>query len=201
MIALLTGTIAYKSPDFIILDVNGVGYRVQIPFSTYYDLPEEGGKSTLHIHTNVKEDAIHLYGFRTPAEKTFFQLLIGVAGVGPKLANGILSNSPVEELRRALMSGDLVRLAAVPGIGKKTAERLVLELREKVLKLDPGVPPAGTGEPSTLPSPGITDDVASALINLGYREMVVKKALAEVTATPDDTVETLLKQVLKRLMK
>ena len=201
MIALLTGTIAYKSPDFIILDVNGVGYRVQIPFSTYYDLPEEGGKSTLHIHTNVKEDAIHLYGFRTPAEKTFFQLLIGVAGVGPKLANGILSNSPVEELRRALMSGDLVRLAAVPGIGKKTAERLVLELREKVLKLDPGVPPAGAGEPSTLPPPGITDDVASALINLGYREMVVKKALAEVTATPDDTVETLLKQVLKLLMK
>ena len=201
MIALLTGTIAYKSPDYIILDVNGVGYRVQIPFSTYYDLPDEGGKSTLHIHTNVKEDAIHLYGFRTPAEKTFFQLLIGVAGVGPKLANGILSNSPVEELRRALMSGDLVRLAAVPGIGKKTAERLVLELREKVLKLDPGVPPSGAGELSTLPPPGITDDVASALINLGYREMIVKKALAEVSATPDDTVETLLKQVLKLLMK
>ena len=201
MIALLTGIIAHKAPDYIILDVNGVGYRVHIPFSTYYDLPDEGGKSTLHIHTNVKEDAIHLYGFRTPAEKTFFQLFISVSGIGPKLANGILSNSPVEELRRALMTGDLVRLAAVPGIGRKTAERLVLELREKVIKLDPGVPPAGPGEPSALPPAGITDDVASALVNLGYKEAVVRKALAELSATSEDTVETLLKQVLKLLMK
>ena len=200
MIALLTGVIAHKSPDFIILDVNGVGYRVQIPFSTYYDLPDEGGKSTLHIHTNVKEDAIHLYGFRTPAEKSFFQLLIGISGVGPKLANSILSNSPVAELRRALMTGDLVRLAAVPGIGKKTAERLVLELRDKVQKLDTGEKPSGSGEPATAPA-GVTDDVASALINLGYKEAVVKKALAELSATPEDTVETLLKQGLKLLMK
>jgi len=201
LIALLTGIIAHKSPDFIILDVNGVGYRVHIPFSTYYDLPEEGIQSTLHIHTNVKEDAIHLYGFRTPAEKTFFQLLIGISGVGPKLANGILSNIPVDDLRRALMSGDLVRLAAVPGIGKKTAERLVLELREKALKSDPGTQSAGTEESPPLPVPGITDDVASALINLGYKEAIVRKALADVSATPDDTVETLLKQVLKLLMK
>ncbi len=200
MIALLTGNIAHKSPDFIILEVNGVGYRVHIPFSTYYDLPEEGGSCTLQIHTNVKEDAIHLYGFRTPAEKTFFQLLIGVSGIGPKLANGILSNSPVEELRRALMSGDLVRLAAVPGIGKKSAERLVLELRDKVLKLDPGGVATGT-DATTLPSPGITDDVASALINLGYKEITVKKALAELTTTPEDTVESFLKQALKLLMK
>lgn len=201
MIALLSGTIAHKAPDFIILDVNGVGYRVHIPFSTYYDLPDEGGKSTLHIHTNVKEDAIHLYGFRTLAEKTFFQLLIGVSGVGPRLANGILSNSPVAELRRALMNGDLARLAAVPGIGKKTAERLVLELREKVLKLDPEVQPPGGGEPAAAPEAGVTDDVASALINLGYKEAVVKKALAEIAPAPEDTVETLLKQVLRLLMK
>ncbi len=200
MIALLSGIIAHKSPEQIILDVNGVGYRVQIPFSTYYDLPDEGGRSTLQIHTYVKEDAIHLYGFRTVAEKSFFQLLISVSGVGPKLANGILSNSPVEELRRALMTGDLVRLAAVPGIGKKTAERLVLELREKALKLDPGGEPAGAGElPTALP--GVTDDVASALVNLGYKEAVVKKALSELPTTPQDTVETLLKQVLKLLMK
>lgn len=201
MIALLTGIIAHKAPDFIILDVNGVGYRVHIPFSTYYDLPDEGGKSTLHIHTNVKEDAIHLYGFRTPAEKIFFQILIGISGVGPKLANGILSNIAVDDLRRALMSGDLVRLAAVPGIGKKTAERLVLELREKVPKLDLGVTPAEQGDPPLSPAAGITDDVASALINLGYKEAVVRKALADVSASADDTVETLLKQVLKLLMK
>ena len=201
MIALLTGSIAHKAPDFIILDVSGVGYRVHIPFSTYYDLPDEGGGATLHIHTNVKEDAIHLYGFRTPAEKNFFQLLISVSGIGPKLANGILSNSPVEELRRALMNGDLVRLVTVPGIGKKTAERLVLELRDKVMKLEHGVPPAGPGEPSALPPTGITDDVASALVNLGYKEAVVRKALAELSATSEDTVETLLKKVLKLLMK
>ena len=201
MIALLSGLIAYKSPDHIILDVHGVGYRVLIPFSTYYELPEEGGSASLHIHTSVREDAIQLYGFRTRLEKSFFQLLISVTGVGPKLANGILSNIPVDDLRRALMNGDLIRLAAVPGIGKKTAERLVLELREKALKLDPGVTPAGTEEPATSPAPGITDDVASALINLGYKEAIVKKALAEVSATPDDSVETLLKQVLKLLMK
>ena len=201
MIALLTGVIAHKAPDFIILDVHGVGYRVHIPFSTYYDLPDEGGSATLHIYTSVKEDAINLYGFRTPAEKTFFQLLIGISGVGPKLANGILSNIPVGDLRRALTSGDLVRLAAVPGIGKKTAERLVLELRDKVLKLEPlssVAEPEGRAE--TI-SDGISDDVASALINLGYKEAFVRKALAELPVTPGDTVETVLKQALKLLMK
>ncbi len=201
MIALLTGTIAHKSPDHVILDVNGVGYRVHIPFSTYYDLPDEGGKSTLHIHTNVKEDAIHLYGFRTPAEKSFFQLLIGISGVGPKLANVILSNLPVDDLRRALTTGDLVRLAAVPGIGKKTAERLILELRDKVLKMEPAVSPADASTPVPVLSADIVDDVASALINLGYKEAVVRKALADVPASPDDSVETLLKQALKLLMK
>ena len=201
MIALLSGVIAFKSPDHIILDVNGVGYRVHIPFSTYYDLPDEGGGCSLHIHTNVKEDAIHLYGFRTPAEKNVFQLLIGITGVGPKLAVGILSNITVADLQRALINGDLTRLAAVPGIGKKTAERLVLELREKVLSLETGAPPAEPGTPATVPSSGVTDDVTSALINLGYKEAVVKKALAEVAATPEDTVETLLKQVLRLLMK
>ena len=201
MIALLTGAIAHKAPDFIILDVHGVGYRVHIPFSTYYDLPDEGGSATLHIYTSVKEDAIHLYGFRTPAEKTFFQLLIGISGVGPKLANGILSNIPVGDLRRALTSGDLVRLAAVPGIGKKTAERLVLELRDKVLKLEPLYAVAESGGRAESLSDGISDDVASALINLGYKEAFVRKALAELPVTPGDTVETVLKQALKLLMK
>ncbi len=200
MIALLTGVIAHKSPDFLILDVNGVGYRVQIPFSTYYELPDGGGSCSLQIHTIVKEDAIHLYGFRTTAEKSLFQLLIGVAGVGPKLANIILSNSTVEELRRALSTGDLARLAAVPGIGKKTAERLVLELREKAQKLDPAGEPLAAAD-SVAAAPGVVDDVSSALINLGYREVVVKKALSELSTSPRDTVETLLKQVLKLLMK
>jgi holliday junction DNA helicase RuvA len=199
MIALLTGKIAYKAPDFIILDVNGVGYRVQIPFSTYYALPAEGGAVTLQIHTSVKEDAINLYGFRTQKEKELFQLLIGVSGVGPKLANGILSNSEPSELADSLVRGDLARLSAIPGIGKKTAERLVLELKEKVQKLDlaqptrDAAPAAGHKE--------IREDVLSALINLGYKEAVVQKALGELRMAEDASVESLLKQALKILMR
>ena len=142
MIALLTGLIAHKSPDHIVLDVQGVGYRVHIPFSTYYELPEEGGTATLHIHTSVREDAILLYGFRTRLEKSFFQLLISVSGVGPKLARDILSNIQPGMLAQALTHGDLQKLSTIPGIGKKTAERLVLELKDKVGKLDVSSLPA-----------------------------------------------------------
>jgi holliday junction DNA helicase RuvA len=199
MIALLTGRLAHKSPEFIIMDVNGVGYRVQIPFSTYYDLPDEGGNISLNIYTQVKEDAINLYGFRTLAEKTFFQLLISVTGIGPKLGKDILSNIPVEELAQALLQGDLGRLSAIPGIGRKTAERLVLELKSKVLKLDIALP-AREGN-RTAASSAISDDVASALVNLGYKEAVVKKALAELEVTEETPMEELLKRALKLLMK
>lgn len=199
MIALLTGQIAHKSPDHLIIDVNGVGYRVMIPFSTYYELPEEGSVS-LHIHTSVREDAIQLYGFRTRTEKAFFQLLISVSGIGPKLARDILSNIQPPQLSAALQQGDLHKLSAIPGIGKKTAERLVVELRDKVGKLDSG----GTAVEAvgrTVPSTGLLDDVTSALLNLGYKEPQVKKALAEVDAAAGATVEQLLKQALKVLMK
>jgi len=199
MIALLTGKIAYKSPEYIILDVNGVGYRVQIPFSTYYELPDGGAEISLNIYTHVKEDAISLYGFRTADEKLFFQLLISVSGIGPKLGKDILSNIQVNELAAAITRGDLARLSAVPGIGKKTAERLVLELKDKVAKLD--LAAAATGGEQALPSAGIEEDVASALINLGYKEAVVKKALAELRVSPDDSMEQVLKQALKALMK
>ncbi|MBT0654769.1 Holliday junction branch migration protein RuvA [Geomobilimonas luticola] len=199
MIALLTGTIAHKSPEYIILDVHGVGYRVQIPFSTYYDLPPEGGSLSLNIYTHVKEDAINLYGFRTPAEKQFFQLLISVSGIGPKLAKDILSNVQVNELGDALLRGDLARLCAIPGIGRKTAERVVLELREKVKKLD-FLPPAQASERSAVGT-DIMEDVTSALINLGYKEAVVNKVLAELSITPDTGMETILKQALKQLMR
>ncbi|GAB7027595.1 Holliday junction branch migration protein RuvA [Geotalea toluenoxydans] len=199
MIALLTGKLAHKSPDFIILDVNGVGYRVQIPFSTYYALPETGGAVALHIYTNVKEDAINLYGFRTMEEKEMFQLLISISGIGPKLGNGILSNIGAEELCQALVQGDLARLASIPGIGKKTAERLVLELREKVKKLGtfptaPATAKAGAGR-------DMHDDVLSALVNLGYKESLVQKVLGEIDITADSSVETILKLALKKLMR
>ncbi|MBJ6726918.1 Holliday junction branch migration protein RuvA [Geomesophilobacter sediminis] len=199
MIALLTGKLAHKSPDYIIVDVNGVGYRVQIPFSTYYVLPAEGTTVSLQIYTSVKEDAINLYGFTTPEEKELFQLLIGVSGVGPKLANSILSNSAPEELSQSLVRGDIARLSAIPGIGKKTAERLVLELKEKVKKLS-----IAPSEQAAAPAPSddvMRDDVVSALINLGYKESVVQKAVAEISFAKETTVEAALKQALKILMK
>jgi Holliday junction DNA helicase RuvA len=199
MIALLTGKIAHKSPEFIILDVNGVGYRVQIPFSTYYELPEEGGEALLHIYTHVKEDAISLYGFRTAAEKNFFQLLISVSGIGPKVGKDILSNCQVGDLSRAILQGDLARLCAIPGIGKKSAERIVLELKEKVKKLEISAPAQGEGR-TAAPS-GILDDVASALVNLGYKEAVVKNALADMQIPAEASMEMVLKQVLKTLMR
>lgn len=198
MIALLTGTIAYKSPDHIILDVNGVGYRVLIPFSTYYELPESGMVS-LHIHTSVREDAIQLFGFRTRLEKSFFQLLLTVSGVGPKLARDILSNIQPAQLSQALMQGDIQKLSTIPGIGKKTAERLILELREKVRKLDLGETPAA--EPRLIPAEDVQEDVVSALQNLGYKEPQVRKVLGGLNAEPGCTVEELLRQALKVLMK
>lgn len=200
MIALLTGKIASKSPDSVILDVNGVGYRVQIPFSTFFALPEDGATLTLNIHTNVKEDAINLYGFLTPQEKQFFQLLITVSGVGPKLAKDILSNIQPNELSSALCRGDIVRLSAIPGIGKKTSERLVLELKEKVIKLGLA---GDSGRDAALSKQdrSVRDDVASALINLGYKEAIVTKTLSEFESDADASMETVLKLALKRLMK
>lgn len=198
MIALLTGVIAHKGPDTVILDVSGVGYRVQIPFSTYFDLPEEGGKTTLHIHTNVKEDAIHLYGFRSAIEKTFFQLLLTVSGVGPKLARDILSNCQVYDLASALVRGDIARLSSIPGIGRKTAERLILELKDKAGRLDVSHP---AKEGSVAAAPGVRDDVASALVNLGYKEAQVNKVLHDLEAPDGATMEAVLKLALKQLMK
>jgi Holliday junction DNA helicase RuvA len=197
MIALLTGRIAYKSPEFIILDVNGVGYRVQIPFSTYYELPEEGIVASLNIYTHVKEDAISLYGFRTSREKDFFQLLISVSGIGPKVGKDILSNCQVQDLSGSILRGDISRLCAIPGIGRKTAERLILELKDKVRKLDSLAPVHGEGRPA--PPSGVLDDVASALINLGYKEAVVRKTLAEMEIQADAPMESVLKQALKSL--
>lgn len=199
MIALLTGIIAHKGPDSLILDVHGVGYRVQIPFSTYFELPDAGAPCTLHIHTNVKEDAIQLFGFRTDQEKKCFQLLISVSGVGPKLARDILSNIQPPELADALTHANSARLSAVPGIGKKTAERLILELKDKIGKLEisptaaSGILPAGASD--------IRGDVASALVNLGYKDLQVRKVLDTLDIPADATMESLLKLALKQLMK
>lgn len=198
MIAMLTGSIAHKTPDYIILDVQGVGYRVLIPFSTYYELPEEGAVS-LYIHTSVREDAILLYGFRTMLEKAFFQLLISVSGIGPKLAKDILSNIQPAALAQSLAHGDVNKLLAIPGVGRKTAERLILELKDKVAKLDMTSVPAA--ERPEIAGGDSLDDVASALLNLGYKDPQVRKALSGLDASQGASVEELLKQALKVLMK
>ena len=198
MIALLTGNVAYKSIDHLIVDVGGVGYRLMIPLSTFYALPEEGSVR-LHVYTHVKEDAIHLYGFLTPPEKEIFGLLISVSGVGPRLALNILSNIPAAELRDALQEGNIKRLSAIPGIGKKTAERLVLELRDKAEKLEGlAVSTPATG---TIVSGNSLDDTLSALVNLGYKESQAKKVLESMEISPETPLEDVLKGALKVLVK
>src|SRR5262245_59153987 len=175
MIASLTGRLAFKAPTYLILDVHGVGYEVCIPLSTYYGLPDLSESTSLSVHTHVREDAIQLFGFLTSQEKDAFVLLTSVSGVGPKLALGILSALPVPALISAIQSEDVEKLTTVPGIGNKSASRLVLELKDKVEKLHPGLACA-----SEVPKPGqdaTFDDALSALVNLGYRPQDAKDAL------------------------
>ncbi|MDT8419995.1 MAG: Holliday junction branch migration protein RuvA [Desulfuromonadales bacterium] len=199
MIAMLTGQIAYRSTDHIILDVGGVGYRLQIPLSTFYALPETG-QVQLKVHTHVKEDAIQLFGFFTEAEKNFFAMLISVSGVGPKLATTVLSHIPTDELGQALVDGDVARLTAIPGIGKKSAERLVLELQDKAATLFLNFPaPVKGSVPARIDSSH--QDAISALVNLGYKESLAKKALKGIELQPDTPLEEILKGALKILVK
>ncbi|MGK2945157.1 MAG: Holliday junction branch migration protein RuvA [Desulfuromonadales bacterium] len=200
MIALVRGTMAYKSTDHVIIDVGGVGYRLSIPLSTFYSLPETGEVS-LFTHTHVREDALLLYGFLTLEEKNLFVILIGISGVGPKLAINILSHIPAGDLKRAIAAGDIKRLSGLPGIGKKTAERLVLELKDKVGTAG-GLPVS----PETINAAGamhsiLSDDVISALVNLGYKENLARKVLESMELTPGLTMEETLKGALKVLIR
>jgi len=198
MIAQLTGLIAYRSLDHIILDVNGVGYRVIVPLSTFYALPEQG-QVTLQVQTHVKEDSFQLFGFATFDEKEMFRLLIGVSGVGPKLAVNILSNIGTDELRTALGEGNLARLSSIPGIGKKTAERLVVDLREKARA---SAPETATDQVAVTTGKGFSlEDALSALTNLGYKENQARKAIESLDISPGSTVEEILKGALRLLIK
>jgi len=199
MIALLSGQLAYRRPEQIIIDVAGVGYRLQIPLSTFYALPENG-KVQLHVHTHVKEDAINLFGFSSVAEKDLFILLISVSGVGPKLAITILSHIPTEDLALALSQGDVLRLTAIPGIGKKSAERLILELQDKATAyaIAAAITPAHGG------SSKATDDhqdALSALVNLGYKEALANRALKNLQLPVGSPLEDILKAALQVLLK
>ena len=201
MIALLTGRLAFKAPTHLALDVQGVGYEVFIPLSTYYSLPNIDEITTLSSHTHVREDAIQLFGFLTRQEKDAFLLLTTVSGIGPKSALGILSALPVMDLVSAVQSGDVEKLESVPGIGKKTAGRLVLELKEKVVKLHPGLGHAIETRSSR--QEAAIDDALSALTNLGYRAQDAKEALKEVVrAKPEAaTLQELIRESLKQLAR
>lgn len=201
MIAFLTGTILEKTPSALIVEVHGIGYQIFIPLNTFYRLPEVKESVSLHIHTHVREDALQLYGFLSPLEKELFLLLLGISGVGPKVALGILSGMELTELVQALRDGNVDRLRAIPGVGPKTAGRLVLELREKVNALSPAglqIPVSAGSE-----SDKTKEDALSALVNLGYHRTEAKRTvdqIAEETAD-SESVEGLIKKALKQLAK
>ena len=193
MIGRLTGRLAAKATDHVLLDVAGVGYLVHIPLSTFYELPEAESPASLFIHTHVREDQLALYGFLSERERALFLMLMSVAGIGPKVALTVLSGIPPSDLVLALRKQDVRRLVSIPGVGKKTAERMVLELAEKVQKL--------SEEPSTAtPAAVAADDVVSALVNLGYKRSEAERAVETITriGAPAD-FGAYLKEALKRL--
>lgn len=202
MIALLTGQLVNKSTEQIIIEVaGGVGYRVLIPLSTFYSLPDDG-MIKLHIHTHVREEALLLYGFLTIDERTLFILLLSVAGVGPKLALNILSHASPEDLRQAIVSSNVKKLSSLPGIGTKSAERLILELKEKINKLEWSFNPLlKERESVTQPAHDHEEDALSALLNLGYKEILARKTLASIVIAPETPLEDILKAALKSLMR
>jgi Holliday junction DNA helicase RuvA len=189
--------LAFKAPTYLVLDVHGVGYEVFIPLSTYYGLPNLSESISLSVHTHVREDAIQLFGFLTSQEKDAFVLLTSVSGVGPKLALSVLSALPVSDLVSAIQSGDVEKLTTVPGIGNKSASRLVLELKDKVEKLHPGLASASEsprqGEDATF------DDALSALVNLGYRPQDAKVALKQVKKSNAKSI--VLKDMIRESLK
>ncbi len=204
MIARLRGRLWVKQPDHLVLDCGGVGYRVLVPLSTFYDLPEPGGEVELMVRTHVTSDSITLFGFLTPAERGLFDLLITVTGIGPKLGLNILSGIQPPDLSRALALGDVKRLMAIPGVGRKLAERLVVELKDKAgLMAAPAgqapTPPAATGAPR----PDVSADAVSAMTNLGYNPLQAERAVAQALsrfATPPG-LEELLKEALRGLAR
>jgi Holliday junction DNA helicase RuvA len=203
MIAHLRGTLVQKQPTSVIIDVQGVGYEVTIPLSTYYELGDVGTTVSLLIYTYVREDALQLYGFRTPIEKDLFLRLISVAGVGPKLAITILSGLSVDQLILAIRANDLARLTAIPGVGRKTAERLIVELRDKLAALTTREAElAYQAAEAGAADEAVKRDVVSALIHLGYPRPLAEKTVAAVLASESDhSTEWILKQSLKRLFR
>jgi Holliday junction DNA helicase RuvA len=199
LIAHLRGRLSDKHPNRVVIDVSGVGYDVSVPLSTFYGLGELGSDIALRIHTHVREDALQLYGFATPLEQELFERLIGVSGIGPRLALAVLSGIEPRDLIRAIERGDLARLTAIPGVGKKTSERIVLELKDRLPHVKTAA--VATDDDAAAP-PALQDDVVSALVNLGYhRPLAEKAAVSAVKVVPDAGFERTLKQALRELAK
>jgi Holliday junction DNA helicase RuvA len=195
MIAHLHGKLLAKHPNQAIVEASGVGYDVTISVPTFSDLPAVGSDVALHIHTQVREDLIALYGFLRPSEKLLFERLITVSGIGPKMAITILSGMAADEMVGAIRSNDIARLTRIPGIGRKTAERMVLELRDKL-------PEAGSPTPAAPSLNATAEDVLSALLNLGYQRPAAEKALAAAANDGDrKSFDQLFRFVLSRLSK
>ena len=193
MIAYLSGVLLEKHLRRLIVDVNGVGYDVLVPLSTMYVIGEPGSRAALRIYTHVREDALQLFGFATPLEQALFERLISVSGIGPKLALSVLSGIEPAELSRAIRSSDIARLTRIPGVGRKTAERLVVELKDRLPKADSVEPVAEADD--------VRDDLLSALENLGYPRNSVEKTVDKVLRSAEDrTFEPLLRATLKLLM-
>ena len=202
MIASLRGNILEKHPNRIVVDVNGVGYEVFVPLSTFYGLGDAGSAITVRIHTHVREDALLLYGFATLLEQELFERLIGVSGIGPKVALAVLSGIEPLDLIRAIERGDLARLTAIPGVGRKTAERIVLELKDRLPRPQAVAVAAGDAPPD---APMVRDDVVSALVNLGYHRPLAEKAadaaIKAVASASDRSFESTLKQALREVAR
>lgn len=195
MIALLTGKIVSKTPAELILDVSGVGYHVHTPFSTFEKMPEAGDEVTLQIFTHVREDALLLFGFFSKEEKEIFVKLLKVNGIGPKLALSILSGVPAGDFIEAVRNEDLVRLNSVPGIGRKTAEKIIIELKDKLKSMNV-VSQHGTGSGR---SSAVYDDAVSALVNLGYNKVQAEGVLGRVGVKKDASLTNIIKDALKEL--
>jgi Holliday junction DNA helicase RuvA len=206
MIAHLSGTLLSKEPNSVILDVGGVGYEVTIPISTFYDLEEPGSPVKLRIYTHVREEALQLYGFKTLRERELFMRLISVSGIGPKLGIILLSGMSADEMIASIRTNNLARLTLIPGVGRKTAERLVMELRDKVAslssaELEEELGAAGTGAPLATED-SMRSDVLSALLNLGYQRGSAEKAVtAALDEGGDISVESILRRSLRKLAK
>jgi Holliday junction DNA helicase RuvA len=199
MIAHIQGRLHFKSPENLIIDVDGIGYQVHVPLTTFYELPDVGDTVALYIHTHVREDALQLYGFQAQEEKALFVRLMGVAGIGPRLAVNILSGISPAELAECLGQGNLARLISIPGVGRKTAERIMVEMRDKLAALAADRDIALSVKSAA--DEAVMNDAISALVNLGYKKGVARKAIEEAVERLQGEInlEGLLKESLRAL--